>query len=450
MKGGSIMEENNEYTSTEQLTVPGHTAEWQKLTKQRNLKSSKRKLKKSVKVLIILFIVLVLLFGGAFVYYKFFKADSEDIYKGLLKSAYITANETINEELKDTSNEQSLNGFVSLNSNMKELKDLNGSSVDFLLEPNEKEKMIALNVIYKEIEKEILNANFYFKDKKLYIDSKQIYKKPLITSDIPIKYNFGNVEYKKQLENTKYLLNKTNRYLKKSIPDSIFKTEYGKVSIEGKNAFVQKNIMILSGTDTNKIKNKFLKKVLKDEKYIDILSTQSGLSSIEITNSLEEKLKEDISKEVEDINVEIDTNLITDKFLKLNVLSEKDPVIEVTKQKKDTYLFKGYDEGKTLIEGTIKEKEKSIIIDTTIDEYNYNIEIADDSKVTINMKNKQSEYAKIVIKLDETSEKVKKLSPKKATEVEKLSASEEDILDKNIEKLIKSSKLFTSLYSSVE
>lgn len=445
------MEGNNNF-ATEELNVDEHSREWKDLSGMNNLHSSKRKMKKGVKVLITLIIILVLIIGGILVYFKFIKASAEDIYMGLIKDFDSDVTEQLNDEMKNTESALAQSGTISLFTNMKDYEVLNNTSLSYAMAGDAKDKSVLASVKYKENNKNVLGANIYLKDKKLYIDSKEIFSKTLVYNDIPTNSNISMGNSKDDIENAKYFVNKTNRYLENALKNAKYKTEYGKIDVNGKKALVQKNIMLIDSTSANKIKDEFLKNVKNDEKFIEILGIANS-DKEDFEKALDEMTKSDISKDIKNIKIEIDTNLITNKFLKANMLYEQEKVFEITKNKEKEYKINSYSDNKSVFEGILKIKDDdNISFETKIEDYTLVIEYNeenDNSKVSAKIKNKNNEYFNIVSTNNTSNAKVKKVSTSNATDISKLTEQDTGEIENNISKLLESSKVLKALSQNI-
>ena len=436
--------------NSEQSNVPEYSMEWQDLSGGSNLSGSKRKVKKGAKVLITLIVILVLLVAGALAYFKFFKADSEDIYMGLIKDIDSDVTEEINKGIKEVKEDSVASGNISISTNMEEIKDLNGISLDYALKEDSKDKSILANIAYKEAKKDILDANIYVKDKTLYIDSKQIFSKTLLIKDDSVSIGSNITDSKEKLENTKYAVNKTSRYLAKAFENAEYKTEYGKVSVNGKKAFAQKNIMNVSSKTADRIKNSFLTSIKNDDKYLESLGIPSKEGTT-VKSVIDQMTSQDTSANMKDASLEIDTNIFTNKLLRFEYKYDQKKLIEVTKVADNTYKVVLYDENDSY-EGTLKVRDDNMSFEITIGMYSYLIEASeenDNAKMSIKVTSNNKEYFNI--KFTKNSDKGKTIKPidtKKAVDMSKLTEQDVGEIENNISKLMEKSNLIKALSSA--
>ena len=430
-------------------TVTEMTADWQKLGNSKNLKSSNRKL----KILIILLLFLITLIVGPFAYFKFIKPDAKEVYNLILKEYKASINEVMNESIKNANNSYTQSGNIILDSDMNEYNMFNEISLDYSLGLDINSKSIISNIVYKEKDKDILKGDFYIKNNKLYLKSDQIYNKTLYLSDLKDVFNFEDLISIQDTKNMKYLFDKVNLSLQKALDKAKYETKYEKVAVNDKNTIVQKNIMIIDQSNANDIKNEFLNNIKSDSKLMDILAKISSENS-NLKSEIEDYIKTDITSKVESINIEIDTQIITNKVTSIKVTENNQSVIAAELKSKNSYKITAYEDDKSSFEGTLTlNNENDISFETKIDDYTYNISLitsdsADSALITCKITDKKGKYFNISLKDSiDYNNKINKISVDDAIDASTMNNNESTKLQENLSKVFESSKLLSALMS---
>lgn len=414
------------------------TSDWSELSKKGNLNHRR----KGLKVLISILILILIVVAAAFVYLKFFKLDSEKMYNYLFKEY---SSKIIKEIKKDTDKmigSHTENGNITINTDMQEYKMLNGSSLDYSLELDTNSSIMNTKLTYKEKDKNIVEADIYVQDGKLYLKSNQIYNKLLYipdTDEISLKNNIS----KEDIENTQYLVEQSSLYLQKALTKAKYKTENGSLIIRGKKVRIQKNIMIIDKSNINTIKNEMVNSIKNDSRFLSIIKNIYKIEDSKISTYLEELINKDISSETEKVIVEIDTKFITNKILGFKVLENNETIVNTISTGNKTYAitiekdFKG--------EITINNSN-NISLETKYKGYNIFIEIVttdnkDAYQIVLRLTDKNGKHLNVSIKNNTIDKEVKKVSVENAVDTSKLSENTEEIIESNLTKLIYSSEL---------
>ena len=333
---------NTEVLDESSKEVTTVTADWKDVAKVSNLRHSK-KMKKGPKIVLIILIIVAVLCGAAFGYYKFLKPDSQDVYGSIIKTYSNEVSKIMSDNIKKASKPYIESGSVSVETDMTTYKMLDKILLDYSIGIDPEAKTIVSDFSYKEDNKDILSGNIYVKDNKFYLESKQIYDKPLYISDASENVGLSEFTSKEDAKNMKYLTDKTSAYFKKAMLKAKYETKYGKVTANDKKVLVQKNYMTVDKTNINSIKNDILNSIKKDSEYIKILSDLTKTQTSEINKEIDEYLAEDLAADMSSLNIEIDTKLITNEIINIKIKTDNELTAKVNFVSKGVYEVSLYE-----------------------------------------------------------------------------------------------------------
>ncbi len=423
------------------------TKDWIELNQKQNLRNG-RKGNKIVRLLITLIVVLILLVGGGFTYFKFFKPDAQEIYSGLIKKYGHKTSKYVINNLKKVNESYLHEGNITIDSDMDDYKMLNQITLDYTIGGEPKLNTFASTFDYKEKNKDIFKGNIYIKDNKLYIKSTQIYDKVLYYNDVKKNASFNNLATTKDIDETKYLIDKITEYIRKALENANYKTEYKKITLKGKPTLVQQNIMTIEPTSANEIKNEFFVNLKADSKCIKTLADYSGQTQKDLITKINENISQNISKDALKLEIELNTGIINNKLASLIIKEDGQKIITITNSASNTYKITLSEKNKEIITSILKiNHENNIELETNYEKYKYYLKLVTNSDQT---------NIKYDIKVTDTNDKYITISGKnntnynnkigiptltEATDIEKIPNSELSKIQENIDKVYKSSEL---------
>ena len=441
--------EQNDVQEVEQITK-----DWVELNQKKNLRGS-HKGNKGVKLLITLLVILLLLAGGGFTYFKFFKPDAQDIYVNLVKKYGNKTSKRINDRLKRSNDSYLHEGNISIDSDMDDYKMLSQLALEYSIGAEPKLNTLSSAINYKEKNKDILKGNIYIKDDKIYIKSDQISSKLLYVNNKSKNNSVNSLVSEKDTEDIKYLTDKINEYLQKALSKAEYKTEYGRINTGNKKVLVQKNIMSIDTTNANDIKDEFLINLRSDEKCIKTIAKYYGQDSKDIVTEINKRISE--KSKTKPLMIELDTGIINNKLASFKITEDSKERMSVINTAHNLYKIIFYDKGTESITGTVKiNHENNIAIETKYKDYKYYLKLVTNSdqtniKYDVKVTDKNDKYLTISGK-NNTNYNNKIVLPilDGATDIEKLSDSEMQEIEKNTQKIYESSDFLTSITSKKE
>ena len=421
------------------------TSDWKELSKSGNLKSSK----KGLKVLIAVIILLLLVAGGVFAYFKFLKPDAEMVFTKLIKGYTSEITKVVDNSLDKNSSSYVRTGNFTFNTDMTDYKIFNGISLDYTLGMDFNSKVMSADFTYKEQDKNILAGNLYLKDKKIYLKSDQVYDKLLYLAETDEDF-FADAFSKQDIEDMKYIFKQGSIYLQNSLKKATYKTEAGSLIINGKDTKIQKNIMVIDKSNANTIGDTLLASMKNDSMFMDALKRLSDDDNS--SSKLEETIKVDSSDNFEPIAIEIDTKGITNQVVGLKLTEGASTLLNMVASSNKTYDFTLGQE----LKGTLTvNNSNDIAIDTKVEGYNVNVGLIttkslDSYNLTVKVTDPSGKYVNASIKNNATNKTIPVLSIDKAVNVETMDNSEQEKLQTNLLKVFNSSKVLSTLSQYLE
>jgi len=352
-------------------------------------------MKKSVSIILILFIVSINIFLG----YKIFTNSSKVQILQNFRNMYKEVTNVIKSRseskiaLLSKNNVMEFNSKVSFesDSNLEE-DELSDLLKDFNLEikgqtdyKNNKLMFDLLSSIDKE---ELVNFSMFMDNETIYLFYEELYDKYIGFEDI---ISFEEMKSEKSIEDTEYLLNKIVELFAKSLKNEYFTSDKQEITIDSKRVSTTKNTMILNGKRLQEILVYISSNLRKDEKSIEIIKDLYNFETKEQTIEFM-TVENDESLEYDETE-EIKYSIYTKGLLKEVVRYE----IEVVDSKITIDLY---------------EKENLKI--SEINFYNYetlslNIKIkTNNEKIIVEMTTYDIEETKIILEISNEETEVKK------------------------------------------
>ncbi len=429
----------NENSASQKLMTNTMTSDWRELSKNSNFKPKKR----GLKILITIVVVLLALVGAGFAYLKFLKPDAQKVYGQMLQKYSSEIVKVLDANTNAGSFVQE--GNVSIKTDMDDYSILNGISLDYSMGLDSNSKIMNANIIYKEQDKSILNADVYMQDNKIYLKSDQIYN-GLLYIDEAEDDDLNMYMSPEDVKKVDDLLEKGTKHLQKALAKATYKTERDTLSINDRKTFVQKNIMIIDKTNVNNIKNELLTSIKNDNEFLNTLKNISNEDINEIKAEIDEMIRTDASKEMEPIEMEIDTSLLTNKVLAIKLMENNESVLNAVSSGNNKYDISFAKD----LKGTLTvNNSNNVNFETKIEDYKLFMEMVttdnkDSYNLSIKVTDPNNKYIDISMKSNTTNKNIEKVSVDKAVDMSKLSAAEQEKISANLENVFKSSTIFGS------
>ncbi len=425
------------------------TKDWVELNKSKNLRSSKKG-NKIIKTFIALLVVLILLIGGGYTYFKFFKPDSKATYINLVKNYSKKTSKNITNNIKKSNESYLHEGSITIDSDMDDYKMLNQISLEYSMGGSPRTNIFATTVDYKEKNKDIFKGEIYIQNDKMYIKSDQVYNKVLYYNNIIKNDNLKSITAIKETDDFEYLINKTSSYIQKALDKAKYKTAYKKINIKGKPTLVQQNIMIINPSNANEMKNEFLFDLKSDDKSIKTISKYFGQNQKDLLTEISDYISKDITKTTKKLVIELNTGILNNKLASLIIKEDGKKVLNVTNSAKNTYKIVINDDKNESI-STLKTTRNNMVLETKYKDYNYYIDVITNSEQTnikydIKITDKNSKYITISGKDNADYNHIMTTQRlENAIDAEKITESEASQIESNIDKIYQSSDFLKSL-----
>lgn len=436
----SSSQSNEDNSVSQRLMTNTLTSDWRELSKNSNFKPKRR----GLKIFITIVVILLALVGAGFAYLKFLKPDAQKVYGQMLQKY----SSEIIKVLENNTNAGSFvqEGNISIKTDMNDYSILNGISLDYSMGLDSNSKIMNANIVYKEQDKNILNAGVYMQDNKIYLKSNQIYN-GLLYIDEAEDDELNMYVSPEDVKKVDVLLEKGTKHLQKALTKATYKTEIDTLRINGKKTVIQKNIMIIDKTNINNIKNELLASFKNDNEFLNTLKSISNEDINEINAEIDEMTRADASEEMKPIKIEIDTSLLTNKVLTIKLMENNESVLSAISSSKNKYdVSLGTD-----LKGTLTvNNSNSVSFETKIKNYKLFIEMVttdnkDSYNLAIKVTDPNNKYIDISMKSNTTNKNIEMVSVNKAIDMSKLSETEQEKISANWEKVFKSSTLFSAL-----
>ena len=281
------------------------------------------------------------------------------------------------------------------NESKKLMKEYNKLKISEKIGIDQKKNEMIMNLRYLYADEDMINIGTYLKDKKLYLELKNIFDKYI---ELPMSnsIDFDNADTNKiSKEEFKYLLKTTKDALINNMNSKDFKQSTEKIKDGRKIIKVSKITYGLSEKSATELMIKFYEEIGKDSKYIKILSKLIGEkeskvkeSIKEVTNEMKSVIKDELlSKDVK-VRFGILVKGISKKYVGLSFETVDEAKLiyykngnnkEIRISKKDEDLIRASKkDNKTVITFISEGKETTLTIDKTEKNkkttYNYELE----------------------------------------------------------------------------
>lgn len=369
-----------------------------------------KKSKKGLVITLIIVLIILLLSIGSFLFIKN-KYTASSFLDQSSKNINTFINEvfegiTINKDYLDNIDKYDVisDSNIKLTTASSELKDLNNLEIGLKTNQSLKNNYLDMDISLKQ-DTGTLTGTLAIDNNKIYIDSKDIINKVLITkSDEDL---FGNVdEYTEKLKSyAKYdiesIANNIVKYLFESLKEANLNTKYN-----GLNVIYTYEI---NDTNKDKINDKFMKLVNEDKVLSDIINEDNAITLENVKITIEVKM---LNNTVENFTIKSDESEIKGVKIdknKYKITSDEDEYeVEVTKEK---IVINGKDENNNPAQAKIETSDNKAMLVYTTNDMSLDITINSEKKNTSNIEIKiNSENIKTNGNLTITSDEKNKTS----------------------------------------
>lgn len=369
-----------------------------------------KKSKKGLVITLIIVLIILLLSIGSFLFIKN-KYTASSFLDQSSKNINTFINEvfegiTINKDYLDNIDKYDVinDSNIKLTTASSELKDLNNLEIGLKTNQSLKNNYLDIDISLKQ-DTGTLTGTLAIDNNKIYIDSKDIINKVLITkSDEDL---FGNVdEYTEKLKSyAKYdiesIANNIVKYLFESLKEANLNTKYN-----GLNVIYTYEI---NDTNKDKINDKFMKLVNEDKVLSDIINEDNAITLENVKITIEVKM---LNNTVENFTIKSDESEIKGVKIdknKYKITSDEDEYeVEVTKEK---IVINGKDENNNPAQAKIETSDNKAMLVYTTNGMSLDITINSEKKNTSNIEIKiNSENIKTNGNLTITSDEKNKTS----------------------------------------
>ena len=357
--------------------------------------------KKKNSTLPLILIILVLLGIGGYLGYKYFFASKDNIVKGLINGMYDTFEEVLDKANEYDFKKESVlvKGDLSIDSNITELKDLNGIKLNYTTGIDYKKKKMEFGLGIEEDKKELIDAMMYVLDDEAYVLLKDYYKSLIkIDSDGTEFDKIFETESKIEVDDIKYIVKTYKDALIESLDMKDFKESNDKIEIDDKEVDVKKLEYDVTLEKIDKLSKKVAKKLKEDKKFISKISDMFEVDEDDVKESLESYIdSEEYDDDTEVGKINIYVKGLNNEFAGMDITSEENK-IEVRKDGNVTYVEIKSDDSK--VKFVITSEEDSCVIEFKTDGFKGKINLKEEK---IDNKNKKG---KLEISIDVNGEKL--------------------------------------------
>lgn len=352
---------------------------------KKEIKFNKKKL---LVILLIISLLIFFIFGG-FLFYKNFFNNPYRIYQNAINYGFDYLNAKVN-SFNDKKLDYNINrdilstsGSFSIDSNL--LKDFKDYNFKYKLTMDLNEKMIDTNLVINNNNQKVLDIDGLLRDKKVLINSKDIYSKYLEVKSVEnLDLDFNNITF-----DTKVLDNVLD-VVKSTIINNLNKvnmsTKKVKLKVQNKNINVINNIYKLNSEEVKKLYQDILDSLINDNDIISNLADTFNLRKAQIKEILNDlKTNKKILNLFKNLEFNLYTTGITNKvvggrilFLDVEIINYTNyqDILNIKTEKENKKMDIKKDNKETKISFAIEDNNLiSMIITKYGDKTNYDFNI---------------------------------------------------------------------------
>lgn len=355
---------------------------------------NKKEIKINKKKLLVIFLIIVILSSfivGGYLFYKSFYYNPYRIYQTSINYGFNYLNTKVN-SFNDKKLDYNINkdilstsGDFSIDSNL--LEDFKEYNFKYKLTMDLNKKMIDTNFVINKNNQKVLDIEGLLRDKKILINSKDIYSKYLEVKSIEdLDLDFDNITFDTKVLNN--ILDVTKSTIIKNLNKNNMSTKKVKIKVQNKNVSAINNIYKLDSEEVKKLYKNILDSLLNDNNIISNLADTFNLRKAEIKDVLNSlKSNEKVLNLFKNLEFNLYTSGITNKVVGGRILFDNVEIINYTNYN-DILNIKTENENKNIdIKKDNKETKINFVIENnnlisiivTKDEdktnYSFNIEI---------------------------------------------------------------------------
>jgi hypothetical protein len=289
------------------------------------------KKKKSFVGPVIGIILVLLIVGGAYLYYT----SPRRIVKNLINKAYSEARTV---ELVDfKKNTVLVTGDMSIKTNIVDFNRLNGEKINFTSGIDYTNKKMEVGLALEEQGVSLIDAAMYVLNNKAYASLKGDYDKLIEIDGVDVDELFSSFD-EMNTEDINYVISASRDIIINSIDMGDFTKSSANITLDGKDTKVTKLTYEVTEARMYKFLNNVIDNIIKDKKLVGILAENTGMTNDEVIADLKDS-KIDVSTATSEQKVAIDiyTKGINNEFAGMDIAG----FIQVRKNKDNTTIEAG-------------------------------------------------------------------------------------------------------------
>ena len=297
------------------------------------------KKKKSFVGPVIGIILVLLIVGGAYLYYT----SPRRIVKNLINKAYSEARTV---ELVDfKKNTVLVTGDMSIKTNIVDFNRLNGEKINFTSGIDYTNKKMEVGLALEEQGVSLIDAAMYVLNNKAYASLKGDYDKLIEIDGVDVDELFKSFD-EMNTEDINYVISASRDIIINSIDMGDFTKSSANITLDGKDTKVTKLTYEVTEARMYKFLNNVIDNIIKDKKLVGILAENTGMTNDEVIADLKNS-KIDVSTATSEQKVAIDiyTKGINNEFAGMDIAG----FIQVRKNKDNTTIEAGMGSEKVTI-----------------------------------------------------------------------------------------------------
>lgn len=297
------------------------------------------KKKKSFVGPVIGIILVLLIVGGAYLYYT----SPRRIVKNLINKAYSEARTV---ELVDfKKNTVLVTGDMSIKTNIVDFNRLNGEKINFTSGIDYTNKKMEVGLALEEQGVSLIDAAMYVLNNKAYASLKGDYDKLIEIDGVDVDELFKSFD-EMNTEDINYVISASRDIIINSIDMGDFTKSSANITLDGKDTKVTKLTYEVTEARMYKFLNNVIDNIIKDKKLVGILAENTGMTNDEVIADLKDS-KIDVSTATSEQKVAIDiyTKGINNEFAGMDIAG----FIQVRKNKDNTTIEAGMGSEKVTI-----------------------------------------------------------------------------------------------------
>lgn len=372
-----------------------------------NFGSQPTKNTKNKKIFIGLFVVIVLIVVALFTCIAML-ATPKKVFETAIEKVFNNTDKISADDIKTISGNLSLDANITANDS-NEIYDLINNidlKLNYGFDYENKKMNVDLDTTYKN--DELLNVDMTTKNDTAYIYLENVFDKYIAT---PIDGFSEIFESQDMIDDANIIVDEVEKAIKESFKDEYFSSEDEKITLNGKEVKVTKNILTLNSKNSEKLIKDIAKK-LNNDTFVKGVANLTSEDASKIKEGLESVQDETFEME-EEITISIYTKGMMKEVVGFEA-KEAENFITILEDTKNNYKF------------TIKVEDEKIDGNVKITEKNDNVEI----DLTIKF-----EETKVNIKISSSykyNEKIKDINISNSVAVDKLTTDEQNKITTNI------------------